>query len=319
MDLSRGLGDVYKRQLLDIRHKISVAYSHQENGIVERWNHEVVRYLRAMVFDSNSVDNWSELLPFAQRICNAEVCESIGVAPAQIIFGSAINLDRSVLTPNTESVPHMAEEHPEMSEYVSQLIEKQQLAIEYARRIQKEKDDQHMLSTGEDVTEFPIGSYVTSSYPANHAGIGKPPAKLLTKRKGPFVILSYDGPIYELKNAGDKKINYAHVSTLERFHYDISRVDPMAIAAKDHREFVVERILEHRPQHYKPKSSTKHLEFLVKWKDYDDADNSWVKWHDLTNNSICHRYCMSQPSLRGLISAAYRALLEEEDGYESED
>jgi hypothetical protein len=103
-------------QLLDIRHKISVAYSHQENGIVERWNHEVVRYLRAMVFDSNSVDNWSELLPLAQRICNAEVCESIGVAPAQIIFGSAINLDRSVLTPNTESVPHMAEEHPEMSE-----------------------------------------------------------------------------------------------------------------------------------------------------------------------------------------------------------
>ena len=37
--------DVLK--LLKVNHKLTVAYSHEENALVERWNHEVVRYLRA--------------------------------------------------------------------------------------------------------------------------------------------------------------------------------------------------------------------------------------------------------------------------------
>ena len=42
-----------------IDHKLSVAYSHEENTIVERSNLEVIRYLRALVFDSNSTERWS--------------------------------------------------------------------------------------------------------------------------------------------------------------------------------------------------------------------------------------------------------------------
>ena len=81
---SKMMGEVIER--FNTLHKTTLAYSHQENAITERWNKEIIRYLRAMVYDSNSVANWSELLPFAQRICNAEVCESIGVAPAQIFL-----------------------------------------------------------------------------------------------------------------------------------------------------------------------------------------------------------------------------------------
>ena len=124
-----------------------MAYSHEENAIVERWNHEVIRYLRAMVFDKNSVESWSDLFPFAQRICNTEVIKSIGVSLAQII---AINLDRGILLPNVALAP-VAESSSSssgssssssgMQIYCKNLVEAQSHAMEYARQIQKEKDD----------------------------------------------------------------------------------------------------------------------------------------------------------------------------------
>ena len=81
-------------EMLKAGRKITVAYSHEENGLVERWNREIIRFLRALVYDSNSADDWSEMLPFAQRICNAEIVSSLGVSPATILFGAAIDLVR---------------------------------------------------------------------------------------------------------------------------------------------------------------------------------------------------------------------------------
>jgi hypothetical protein len=299
--------------MLKAKRRITVAYSHEENALVERWNHEIIRYLRGLVYDANSVEDWSELLPFAQRICNAEVVESLGVSPAQIIFGAAINLDRAILTPNTEGLAHIHADHPPMSKYVEQLIETQQQAIDYARRIQKERDDEHMMTSGEDITEFKIGSLVTTSYPANQDGVSKPPSKLQTKRKGPYVVLSHDGSTYQVKHLADHKISNVHISRLENFRSDATRVDPVTIAAKDQREFIVEEILEHLPLH-QPAKNRRELEFLVKWKYYDDPEeNTWVPWSDLTNNKICHRYCFTTPGLKSLVAMKYRDHLFSDD------
>ena len=299
--------------MLKAKRRITVAYSHEENALVERWNHEIIRYLRGLVYDANSVEDWSELLPFAQRICNAEVVESLGVSPAQIIFGAAINLDRAILTPNTEGLAHIHADHPPMSKYVEQLIETQQQAIDYARRIQKEKDDEHMMTSGEDITEFKIGSLVTTSYPANQDGVSKPPSKLQTKRKGPYVVLGHDGSTYQVKHLADHKITNVHISRLENFRSDATRVDPVTIAAKDQREFIVEEILEHLPLH-QPAKNRSTFEFLVKWKYYDDPEeNSWVPWADLTNNKICHRYCFTTPGLKSLVAMKYRDHLFSDD------
>jgi transposase InsO family protein len=295
--------------ILKAKRKITVAYSHEENALVERWNHEIIRYLRGLVYDANSVEDWSDLLPFAQRICNAEVVESLGVAPAQIIFGAAINLDRAILVPNTEGLGHIATDHPPMSKYVEQLVDTQQKAIDYARRIQKEKDDEHMMTSGVDITEFRIGSLVTTSYPENQDGVSKPPSKLLTKRKGPFVVLSHTGSTYQIKHLADHKITNVHISRLEGFRVDTTRVDPVTIAAKDQREFIVAEILEHVPL-YQPAKNKSTLEFLVRWKYYDDPEeNTWVPWSDLTNNKICLRYCFGTPGMRSLVAARYRDTL----------
>jgi len=312
---SKMMGEVIER--FNTLHKTTLAYSHQENAITERWNKEIIRYLRAMVYDSNSVANWSELLPFAQRICNAEVCESIGVAPAQIIFGTAIELDRQVLVSNSADKPHIEEDHGAMSEYVADLIEAQRIAIELARKIQKEKDDAHMMSAGVPITDFPIGSLVTAAYPESLGGARRPPAKLLTQRRGPYVVLGRTGNTYHMKHAGDDSLLDWHASGLAEFLFDPTRVDPAVVALKDKRGFLIEAIVAHRPVH-KPTKVKKHLEFLVKWKGFDDSQNTWEPWHSLTKNSICHRYCMAH-KMKSLVSKAFREQLAAEDAGSEEE
>ena len=52
----------------------TLAYSKQKNSIVERANKEVMRRLRAIVLDDNTLTTWATRLPFAQRIYNASIC-----------------------------------------------------------------------------------------------------------------------------------------------------------------------------------------------------------------------------------------------------
>jgi hypothetical protein len=83
--------------LVGTEHSITLAYSHEENGLVERANKEVLRRLKDLVFDTRLVTIWSDMLPLVQRLMNSQVVQSIGVSPAQIIFGNAIDLDRHFL------------------------------------------------------------------------------------------------------------------------------------------------------------------------------------------------------------------------------
>ena len=81
--------------LLQIDHELSLAYSKEQNAIVERANKEVMRHLTAIIFDRRVSEVWSsEYLPLVQRIMNAKVHNNtIGVSPpAELVFGKAINL-----------------------------------------------------------------------------------------------------------------------------------------------------------------------------------------------------------------------------------
>ncbi len=56
--------------LLQVEHEVSLAYSKEQNAIVERANREVMRHLTAIVFDKQVNDSsWSsDFLPLVQRI-----------------------------------------------------------------------------------------------------------------------------------------------------------------------------------------------------------------------------------------------------------
>ena len=64
-----------------IKQNLTLAYSSEENAIVERTNKEINRHLRALTFDSDTVDNYQAGLPFVQRILNHRT----NVAPFEIL------------------------------------------------------------------------------------------------------------------------------------------------------------------------------------------------------------------------------------------
>ena len=72
---------------LGVDHQFSIAYSKEENGIVERANKEVMRHLRNIMFDNGALDQWSRYLPIVQNIMNSAIHSATGFSPAQMIFG----------------------------------------------------------------------------------------------------------------------------------------------------------------------------------------------------------------------------------------
>ena len=264
--------------LLRTEHVITT-YSHQENGLVERANKEVLRYLRAILFDKNIYTDWAIYLPLLQRIINSEVHSSTGVSPAQIIFGNAITLDRGVY--QTPPAPRNDDRRP-LSAYMANLLLQQKNIIEIAIKHQRHKDELSLRAgIGILPTEFPINSYVLAEYPEGH-----PPTKFHTPKRGPLKVLSYVGRKYKLLNIVTNKEETMDISRLSPFTYDNSTIDPRLIANGDYQVFDVERILEHSGNP-KRKSS---LDFLVQWVGMDSSFKRWLPWKELVNNSLLHKY-----------------------------
>ena len=240
------LRDKYK---VTKRQSFSLAYSHEEQGIVERVNRGVLEGMKAIVYEENSTYYWSDYLPFIQRILNTEVHSSTLWAPSHLVFGTALDLDRGILTPNIKLREH---NHKDYSTYVEHLVTAQKHAIDAAIYIQKEKDKLHMSQSFDTssnsiiahITEFEIGSYVLLEYV--DTGLSKkPPNKLMTHLGGPYQVMSYKGAHYNIRHLNHNTEQTVHVSRLSLFRYDKERVDPKWVLAKDNCEWFVERALRH--------------------------------------------------------------------------
>jgi transposase InsO family protein len=137
--------------LLQIEHELSLAYSKEHNAIVERANKEVMRHLTAIIFDKQVNAAWSsEYLPLVQRIMNAEAHDTIGVSPAELLFGKAINLYTGLLSPfPPESLFEGQEEamSGRLSDHVAKLNKMQSLLVEVARDKQLGTDLFYMYLT----------------------------------------------------------------------------------------------------------------------------------------------------------------------------
>ena len=57
------------------------AYSHQENGLVERANKEVIRHMRNIAYELRKSNSWDEEIPRIQAIMNEKVSEATGLTP----------------------------------------------------------------------------------------------------------------------------------------------------------------------------------------------------------------------------------------------
>ena len=312
--------------LLGTEHKTTLAYSKEENAIVERINKEIMRHLRIIIYSRNIVNHWVEYLPLVQRIINSNVNVRIGVSPSQILFGNALNLERNIIDTNeiaivaheTETssmqndISNNKEVHNEqpntssntMANWISDMLSAQREIIRVALTTQIHYDRLHMTNrhtSYENITEYPVNSYVLVEYPTNAYSRGEP-TKFHSHWRGPMKVVSNTGMEYKLLNLVTNIVETHHIKRVKPYEYDERELTPEDIALKDNQYFLVAQILAHKGN-IKQKST---LRFKVKWANYGEEGNTWEPWNTLRNNLVLHQY-LREKKLDKLIPPRFRS------------
>ena len=86
------IADVFREflHLIGVSHTLTLAYSKQENAIVERYNKEINRHLRALTFENLSLTDYKKSLPFVQRVQNSNHSDRLKLLTSQMLFGKGI-------------------------------------------------------------------------------------------------------------------------------------------------------------------------------------------------------------------------------------
>ena len=276
-------------QRMGIEHGITVAYSKEENAMIERANKEVLRHLNAMIFETKVRDEWMDYLPFVQRIMNATPHSVTKVAPAQLLFGNALQLDRGIFLPN-DKLEDKESSEPTITQWIDKMLSKQNELIRLASHLQMEHDEQNKEKrSSKEYTEFEPNSFVLVAYPITRMG-QRAPNKTMTPYKGPMRVIKSDGSKYIVQNLVTMEHETVHVSLMKKFHYDPRFTDPFEVAMRDSQEFLVEEILAHRGTF----NDKRNLTFKVRWTGYGPEDDTWEPWKNLRLNEKLHNYLRSK-------------------------
>ncbi len=271
-------------KLFGAQQLLTLPNSKEENAIVERVNKEIMKHLRHWIYDKNIVEEWVDALPLIQRIINTSIHASTGYAPAQIVYGNRINLDKNILIPF-----EVAENAVPLPLYVVKMENLQRKIVAAASMSQVEKDNAHKAQFNKLPTEYKIGTYVLALYPETRMG-RLPPTKFHTQWKGPMQIINNIGSKYTVRNLVTGKLEDYHITALKQFTMDTEYTNPEKVAQTDYKTWITEAILDHRPKKKRKDMRAGQLQFLVKWQDYPDSENTWEPWSNLRRNLHAHDY-----------------------------
>lgn len=296
-------------RLVGTKQVLSLAYSKEENGRIERANKEILRHLRAFIGHSKVVDDWVIKLPFVQRIMNASKHSVTGYSPSEMLFGNAVNLQNNILPPATSSSSHPSSESSSgspvgevdiSSKFFSEWVDKrnaaQASALQASAEIQEKLKEDHLVSVDpQSLTAFSPGEWVLS-LPRFNPLTGRRPTgdKLSTFWEGPFRVASSDGNTYHLYDTVQDRTIERHVTDLKRFLFDPLVTNPSTVAQIDKREFTIDRILDHRGD-VKRKST---LEFLVRWEGYSEEWDLWCPWKEVLPTTQLRLYLETKNLLK---------------------
>jgi hypothetical protein len=286
--------------ILQVEHEMTLAYSKEHNSIVERANKEVMRHLTAIIFDRRISSSWSmEFLPMVQRIMNAKVHDTIGVSPAELLFGKAINLYSGLISPiPPESLLSATVQAAEgrLSDHVGKIVSAQNKLIAIARDNQLVSDSYHLQEPSPTKEVYPINSYVMYRPPSG----GR--TKMQLPNAGPYIVVNISGDTYSIQDLLTNKVEDTHVHNLTDFKFDPSSgIDPVEVAARNAGVYVVNKILSHRGT---PKKRL-DMQFLVSWKGFSDKDNTWEPYTNVRQTQAFVDYCTAH-KLTSIISSKYK-------------
>ena len=277
-------------------YQYTTPYSHEENGIVERHNAEVIKHLRAIFFDKRilTIKDIKLCLPIVQRIMNTLEKALTGLTPAEMLFGNNLRLTERILSRPSISSPGTTP--VKLSEYMDKLLSRQEIILKVAREKQAAQTAFHMQEVNPNYTEYPINSYVLYTPPK-----GKRREKLRMTHDGPYQVLNKINDIYTIENLVTGKPFDCHITSLRPFIFDPLRVIPKEVAVQNNQEFFIEKILAHQGDPNRKPT----MYFKVRWLGYSEDHDTWEPYYKLRDTEQLIEYLNSH-RLRRLVLPKYK-------------
>jgi hypothetical protein len=291
-------------ELTDMDHYKSAPYSHEENGIVERVNKTYLEHLRKLLYDRENGSIWSRVTPLIQRILNATVHTALGVSPARLMYGPALDLDRHIFHP----IP----DRPltTLSQWQQEQLTAQALLITKVQQMLNSVDAANVKKRAAKQSGspayFPEGSYVLVKY---HT---RAPNKILLPMAGPYLVVRCINDHVTIKDimSTNGRERDLHISRCAPFNFDPERLKPEAVARRDRGEFVIEKVLEYQdrspagaPRRKTPRKND--LWFKIRWLGYSADHDTWEPWSAVRDTIQLHRY-LSAANLDSWIPKEFR-------------
>ena len=171
------IAEVIEQFLTDVgvEHELTLAYSKEENAIVERLNREINRHLRASTFDNLSLDSYKKSLPFVQRILSANYSDRLKISSSQMLFGNILNMDRGIFLKHPERLVYKS-----LSGHMSKLLSMQDNLLK-ASAAELLRTDTLRLTTKE-LHKHTV--FLPDTYVLVHYRTGSPPRHVHTFWRG---------------------------------------------------------------------------------------------------------------------------------------
>ena len=275
--------------MLGIKSLASTAYHPQTDGQTECINQEVEQYLR--LFCNERQDDWAELLAMAELCYNNRVNASTQQTPFMLATGQH---------PRMGFEPRRAGKVEAAGEFATRM---QEALAEARSALQKAADDMARFYNAhrDGSVEYAVGDKVWLD--ATNIKLSGT-RKLRPRRLGPYTVKRKIGDLnYELDFKGKLQIHpVVHVALLTKAPRDTipGQKPPPAppIEVEGQEEFEVEQILDSR-------LFRGNLQYLVKWKDYGEEENSWEPATNVTHaQELVNEFHRRHPNAPQRIRAA---------------
>jgi hypothetical protein len=265
----------------EIDQKFSLPYRPQANSIVERCNREILKHLRAIVLDKQVLKSWSLYLPMIQYIINSSYLHDVGTTAMRMRFGDSVSSTTDFEVKKNEELENAEAYVQKLNEQLYNVLS---ASINHSNRIYKAS------AFTNNPIDINVGDYVLVSYPEG------PPTKLTPVYRGPMLVLEKirdEG--YLCQDIITQSQLQVSNDRIKRFKLppEYNKDNLVALAAADHDEFIVEKILDMRGDPKRKKS----LEFLVKWHGYDDDENTWEPWSHVRHLKAMDEFLHTRPDM----------------------
>ena len=246
------------------------------DGQSKRSNQWLEQYLR--IFGDYAQHDWADWLPLAQFVHNTWMNKMTKQSPFNLLIGGLPTSHYPMAKPTMTDDQRMDRIH--------QMHSRAQEAITKAQDVMKQK-------RGSNYKPFNVNDRVWLE--ATNLKTTHPTAKLAPKRLGPFKIRNKISEVlYQLELPPQWKIhNVFHTSLLTPYTetdlHGPNYLQPPPDIVEGEPEFEVERVLKSRCV-----GKNKTLQYLIHWKGYSQAHDSWEPAKQVHAPELVKQYLIMQ-------------------------